>query len=267
MAFDRFTSDFGVPSLVVSDNATGFVAIKRRLHAMDESIQALEQLPRFSTTEWVTVTPLAPFQNGAAEIMVRAFKRAFQRIASTANLTREEFETVAKQVQAVVNCRPLTTFTNNEDAWAPLRPCDFFASTVPSTIFSAQTPSDHLMKRYRYVQTIMDKIWNRFVAEYLPNLHERTRWNNKKEIPKVGDIVVIMDDANRKTGFPLGRILSLSGHDNHGFPTSAQVAVPKRPQGFKTMSRSTRVLAPVVQPANEIQQATLAHISVSAAPI
>jgi len=201
--------------------------------------------------------------------MVKAFKRSFTRIVSTYTLSREEFETVVKQIQSIINSRPLTVFTNNDEAWQPLRPCNFFIASIPAPIFGEQSPQGHLFARYRHIDTVVKQVWNRFIAEYLPNLHESTRWNNGGAIPKVGDIVVSMDEARLKGPgtYPLAKIVALTGHDKHGYPMNAEIALQKFPTGHRILQRSVRTLAPVVQVATEETRVAVNLIGVSATPL
>jgi len=50
--------------------------------------------------------------------------------------------------------------------------------------------------------------WKRWVREYLPTLTRRTKWHKKTDPVKVGDIVVVADDALKRNCWPLGRIVS-----------------------------------------------------------
>ena len=55
----------------------------------------------------------------------------------------------------------------------------------------------------------MNHFWDRFLKEYLPTLHHRSKWNQDQHLLQVGDIVWVLKDLTPRGIWPLGRIVSL----------------------------------------------------------
>jgi hypothetical protein len=53
---------------------------------------------------------------------------------------------------------------------------------------------------------MVDQYWHRWVKDYLPTLIRRTKWNQRTEPIKVGDVVIIVDDLLPRNSWPMGII-------------------------------------------------------------
>ena len=59
------------------------------------------------------------------------------------------------------------------------------------------------------MQYVMEQFWSRWRKEYLANLDTRQKWPKSKRNLKVGDIVIIQEEAPRPQ-WPLGKIVEAS---------------------------------------------------------
>jgi Family of unknown function (DUF5641) len=57
------------------------------------------------------------------------------------------------------------------------------------------------------VQTLANHFWTRWVKEYLPELTKRTKWHDRVEPLKVGDLVLIIDPRFKRNEYKRGRIV------------------------------------------------------------
>lgn len=53
---------------------------------------------------------------------------------------------------------------------------------------------------------LADHFWSRWIREYLPTLTRRTKWFQKKEPLKIGDVVIVIDNALPRNSWPKGII-------------------------------------------------------------
>lgn len=51
---------------------------------------------------------------------------------------------------------------------------------------------------YKRSEYLANKMWERWLKEYLPSLNHRTKWFEDRKSLKVGDLVFVVDGKNRK---------------------------------------------------------------------
>ena len=67
-------------------------------------------------------------------------------------------------------------------------------------------------KREQYLQTLLKHFCSRWTSEYLTELREHQRRNNKNKKliePKVNDVVMIKDDNDKRSDWKIGRVTEL----------------------------------------------------------
>ena len=60
--------------------------------------------------------------------------------------------------------------------------------------------------RYWQLQAMTEHFWRPLIHEYLPTLHERTKWHQKSNNLQVGDVVIIIDPNTPRGKWPLGHV-------------------------------------------------------------
>ena len=61
-------------------------------------------------------------------------------------------------------------------------------------------------KRWRRVQYLAEQFWLRWKREFLQNLQQRTKWNEKERNLANGDVVLVKDKELHRNDWSLGRV-------------------------------------------------------------
>ena len=96
LALKRFISSRGVPKLIISDNGSAFVSKQVQEFAASKFI------------EWKFNTEAAPWKGGFFERMVKSVKRCLKKVLMNTRLNYEELLTTIKEIENIINNRPLT---------------------------------------------------------------------------------------------------------------------------------------------------------------
>ena len=128
----RFVARRGLPSTVYSDNGSNFIGAHNDLfdlYRFLESSDVLTSIQSFllsNKISWHHSPERAPHFGGLWEAAVKSTKHHLKRVVGSHPLTFEEFTTVATQIEAYLNSRPLGPLTSHSpDGMAPLTPGHF----------------------------------------------------------------------------------------------------------------------------------------------
>ena len=101
------------------------------------------------------------------------------------------------EAAAIVNSRPLTVLSSDPADPLPLTPNALLTGKTQCQQDRPLegTPREHLYsaRRWKTVQFIAGKFWERFRIEYLQDLQQRNEWSETRSNVDVGDIVIIRD--------------------------------------------------------------------------
>ena len=112
MCLRRLTASKGVPSITMSDNHRTFIAGEIFLLEMQQDPAVQDHL--FATNiRWKHQTPRSPWMGGHFERLVCTIKASLATAISRKLLTLEEFSTIVKEAENIVNSRPLTYQSDN----------------------------------------------------------------------------------------------------------------------------------------------------------
>ena len=109
-AFSWMVATRGRPEEVTSDNETNFVGAERELR---ELVQAMDQEQIVGNVannglRWNWNSLLGSHFGGVFESLVKVVKKTLKAIVGNAGLTDDELQTAIKEVEALMNSRPLT---------------------------------------------------------------------------------------------------------------------------------------------------------------
>ena len=208
LALKRMMSRRGRSRLIVSDNAKSFKQSSEILKRLFKNKNELREKLENQGIKWKFITERAPWHGGFYERMVGSVKRALKRVLGKSRLTQIEMQTVLTEVEAQINSRPLTVVSSSSEDLAPLTPGHLAIGRSPQSLpdIDRQTEKTSFGKRWKYQQTMLKHFWNRWSKEYLLELQKMKTWTDVRDNVKVGDVVLIAEDNQRKQDWMLGRI-------------------------------------------------------------
>ena len=112
MCLRRLAAAKGMPMLFLSDNHKTFIAGETFLLDMQQDPSVQEYLAS-KNVRWKHQTPRSPWMGRHFERLVRTIKASLATAISRKLLTLEEFTTVVKEAENIVNSRPINQ-TNQE---------------------------------------------------------------------------------------------------------------------------------------------------------
>lgn len=211
LALRRFIATRGLPQLIVSDNAQTFKLTKEVLTS-NYCIQ--------NKISWKFIPQLAPWHGGFYERLVGLVKHCLKRTLEKHLLNDSQMKTIMKEVEAVVNTRPLTYVGAELDA--VLRPADFLSfekclnvEISENDIVEGTNLKIDLVKGWKKGQNIRKEFERMFTDQYLPCLRERFNNSQKQQRvtadkpPQIGDVVQIKDSSKNRVNWKVGKIISL----------------------------------------------------------
>ena len=233
LALQRFISSRGAPDLIISDNALTFYSAKAKLQAIykNKDIQTLLCNERI---QWQFYTDKAPWKGGFIETIVSSFKRISNKVIGNHHLSFEEFRTVVKAAESIVNSRPLTGMYEGLEEGVPLTPSMLIHGFTLTDLPSHGIPNEEKAKinekdkagtlklehRYHLIENVKDHFWKRFLKQYTTELHERHIRQSKHlghlRVPKVGDLCLLKLEVTPRRRWPLAVIerVDISPRDN-----------------------------------------------------
>ncbi|XP_063532113.1 uncharacterized protein LOC134742857 [Cydia strobilella] len=212
MALRRMISTRGVPSLITSDNAAHYKLLSEILqipYCLDKEIR------------WKFIPQLAPWHGGFYERLVGLVKNCMKKTLQKHLLNDSQLVTAVKEIEAVLNTRPLTYVDSEPDH--VLKPSDFLTMGKCITMETSNkdptsqgtVTKDNLIKGWKKAQIILREFKEMFENRYLLNLRERYSHHPKeprvtsKLEPKIGQIVQIKGDTRNRINWKVGKIVSL----------------------------------------------------------
>lgn len=220
-ALTRFISRRGRCNDLYSDCGTNFVGADVQLRKTLQSLflSSSEALSRYVTTQEIRFhfnPPAAPHFGGLWESAVKSAKHHVRRVLGDHVLTLPEFITLATQVEAMLNSRPLTPLSSDPQDLQALTPGHFLTGaplvSIPEENLHAM-PTNRL-KHYQLIQSMHQRIWRRWQLEYLHTLQHRPKWTKAVRDLQIGDMVLV-SSPSPPLSWQLGRILAVfPGADN-----------------------------------------------------
>ncbi|GFW11261.1 uncharacterized protein TNCV_3807811 [Trichonephila clavipes] len=151
--------------------ATNFKGARNILNEWNEICKS-NRIQLFSAEEgieWNFIPPASPHFGGLWEANIKSMRRILLRVAKSAIMNFEELTTLMAQIEAVLNSRPLSPLSSDPNDLNPLTPGHFLTNCAISSFPEPYTASDSLSyhSRWKLVQSLRDKFWNRWGA---PNI-------------------------------------------------------------------------------------------------
>ena len=209
-AMIRFVSTRGIPHCMISDNAKTFKKTAEDLDCL-VTRSPTQEFMEDNRIVWLFYLEKSPWWGGFIERMVGSVKKVLRKSLYRTFLSYDEMVTLLKQVESIVNSRPLTCMFE-DDVEEPLTPSHLLIGKR-----STQLPTDvpyicDTDERNTYRESILQSFRQRWKKEYLTQLQEyhiaTLAAQGEEVIPQVGEIVIMMESSSRPT-WKLARVTQL----------------------------------------------------------
>lgn len=258
-ALRRFTARRGRCNSMYSDNGTNFVGAKNEIQEIQTLILSSEHNEKvqkhLSEKEitWHFNPPYSPHFGGIWEAAVKSFKKHFLRVVGTETLTFEQLTTLATEIEAILNSRPLTPLSSDINDLLPLTPAHFLIgdtiTSLPQQDFSDIPPSR--LSIWQNIQRMRQSFWDRWHKEYLSELNAHYRWTTGDHAIKEGSFVLIRDDNLPPMQWRMGRVTTI----HPGADGVIRVVSVRTAKGVVDRAVKKLVLLPIDSEAENISQA------------
>ena len=256
-AFRRFAGRRGLPNNIFSDNAKTFKSAAKEIRTIKSSKDVKSFLSKQGTS-WFFNIPLAAWQGGTWERMVRSVKRCLKKVIGRSTLHFEELLTLIVEVESVINARPITyIFDDLEGVSYPLTPseliCGYMVSRLPNDKeFEVISTYESLTRRARHHRRLLQHFAKRWKQEYLLGIREVLSQSSQSKKPdvSVGDIVIVKNEQSKRQFWKLARVEELIvGKD--GNIRSAKLSMPSDGANCKSLLRPLQHLVPLEIPVSK----------------
>ena len=202
----RFVSTRGIPHVMISDNAKTF---KKTAEDLNCSItrSPTEEFIHDNKIMWLFYLERSPWWGGFIERMVQSVKSVLRKILYRTFLSYDEMVTVLKQIESVVNSRPITHMFNEIDE--ALTPSHLLIGKRSTQLPTSTMYINDLDQTNKYREEIVNLFIRRWKEEYLSelqNYHITMQKSHSVDVePQIGEIVIMKEDSPRST-WKLARI-------------------------------------------------------------
>jgi hypothetical protein len=251
MGLQRFSSIYGAPKLLISDNAKQFTSASEIL----KSVFTSDEVQDFSSTngiKWRFLPAWSPWMGGFYERLVGIVKRSLRKVLGKRCLNLVQLQTIIAETAAIVNSRPLVQCDFDVREMV-LTPAHFLGKAGTAGIPAVPNDPDPvslaasrsaLMETWRKGQRILDELWNSWHKEYLAHLREYRLKNlndpSTSGIPLEVGVVVLIKEPVPRINWRMGRIVSLQTSAD-GFVRSATLVLSNR----RRVVRPIKLLCPI----------------------
>ena len=218
LAFVRFVNRYGIPSVVYSDNAKSFIQAGGIIEQLLSSSE-FEESFRIASIGHKTIPIYAAWYGAVWERLIKTVKQCLFKVMGRSVPTLPEFVTFLSDIQKILNNRPLT-YRSCENEIDIITPNHFLVGRpIPSIMFGdfEQVPewefgededySSHLLQVLNLRDFLYGEFKERWLSEYLTNLREKDRASFKEaRIWKKGEVALLKLPSKTKPYWPLVRI-------------------------------------------------------------
>lgn len=143
--------------------------------------------------------------------MVQSVKTTLKKINLPKNPSDEMLLTMLAEACNIVNSRPLTYISVDDDSCEAITPNHLLvgSSAGNKPMGTSINDGDQLRKNWKYVEWFANQFWKRFRLKYLPEICNRDKWTKAVDPIKVDDIVYIVDDHTPRNEWPKGRVVEV----------------------------------------------------------
>ena len=215
-AFFRFFNTRGhAVRFVWCDNGSNLKAGANELTKSFANVKWKKVVDRWSAKGivWHHIPPYAPSKGGNWERMVGLAKGVLSAIAARdyyRSINTEELSTYFKEIEGILNWRPLTSVSSSSNDFDYLSPMSLLNSAlIPSTLPGHMVKSESFRNSWKTSQLMAQEFWGRWQRLYLPTLIPRKKWNFPQRNFEIGDLVLLREYSVVKNQWFRGRIVNV----------------------------------------------------------
>ena len=197
------------------DNGTNFIGARSELKLGLERLRRQEICNELSPRgiAFRHSPPLASHQGGVWEAILRLVRKAMDAVLTDKyyrKLSDEGLWTLLKEIEYMLNCRPLTRVSSDPEDFRALSPMTLLNGCIdpqlPSDVF---VNSDGLRASYRASQMQADLFWQRWRLEYLSMLQKRHKWIVPRDNIRPNSLVLLKEEDVPRNSWPKGVVVSV----------------------------------------------------------
>lgn len=234
-ALKRLIARRGSCKYLYSDNASNFKGANNELVELnkmfknDTTYSEIVNYCTMNNIQWKFTIPLASHMGGLYEAGIKSVKALLKRQLCNAKLTYELMYTLLVQVEGILNSRPLCSISDSPNDLEYLTPAHF---AIGSAITDLPEPNmldmnDKRLNMYQKLTQIRQRIWKQFYRNYISELLPRNKWLQSKANLKVGDMIIIKDEATPPSCWPLGKVIAVNVNSQDGLVRSVLIKTVK----------------------------------------
>ena len=220
LAFRRFTSRRSLPSIMLSDNASTYLAAAEELKMLFESDDIKEAFGR-QGVDWQFIPKRAPWYGGFWERLIGLTKQAIKKTLGRAFISLEHLQTIVVEIEGMMNDRPLTYMYSDLQDPQPLTPAHLLygrrLQQAPRPLNDPEelvdpnfTDGMDLRNRVDKLTLLIQHFTSRWKREYLTSLREFSKLSKQNnQLIRTGDIVIVHDDNKPRLQWKLAIVEDL----------------------------------------------------------
>ena len=234
LAFIRFSNRYGVPTAVYSDNAKSFVQAGNIIEQLLTSSEFKEKF-RVASITHRTIPVYAAWYGAVWERLIKTVKHCLFKTLGRFTPSLSEFVTFLSDIQKILNNRPLT-YRSCENELDIISPNHFLVGRfIPSLVFgdSDQVPeweysdednySSLLARTLETRDGLYENFKEKWLTEYLVSLREKDRASFRSQKSwEIGEIALFKSPSKTRAFWPLVRIVETFS-DNEGIVRTVRV--------------------------------------------
>ena len=204
-ALTNMAAIYRTPEMLVSDNATNFTKCNKMLREIALDRAVIEKCTA-SYIKWKFIPVKSAWFGGIYERMVGLVKKELNKLSVRGLFSEFQFGVTIREIQSIVNSRPLTVVGNHE-VLTPFHLLNGFGAEERFPLTSVDTEKvfmEAYMKRkelpelYTKAQDARKKFWKEFQKQYLESIKFSSKpGTNTGFVPNQGDVVIIHEDDPR----------------------------------------------------------------------
>lgn len=148
------------------------------------------------------------------ERMLRTFKESLRKTIGTRLMTEEQLRTVAVEIEAMMNDRPLMVPTGALEDAAPITPSLLMSGRSLRSLPTAAPARGgaSITALWNARQQILEQGWKHFYKTYVRNVLPRIqKWKDADAaLLKVGQVVLLTTENPARGQWPRARVLSIN---------------------------------------------------------